>query len=147
MNDISMYVDLAGMEKLLIIRGKFETEKGKAPAFVEPVMEFGEKLRPVYEILLLLSSLSTDPNYTEILKKGLKIAMSNSPNNWEYKFQADKEIPVLRFPPTIVDTAAVPLRIEASLKAGSVSSYLLQQSFIALKCIGHIKMRLFYLLP
>jgi hypothetical protein len=52
------------------------------------------------------------------LKKGLKIAMSNSPNNWEYKFQADKEIPVLRFPPPDLDTAAAPLRLEASLKAG-----------------------------
>ena len=44
--------------------------------------------------------------------------MSNSPNNWEYKFQADKEIPVLKFPPPLLDTAAAPLRLEAGLKVG-----------------------------
>ena len=118
MNDVSMFVDLGPFVELLVIRGKFDTKKGEAPKFIEPVLEFGPDLQPVVEILLLLSQLSIHPNYTEILKKGLKIAMSNSPNNWEYKFQADKEIPVLRFPPPDLDTAAAPLRIEASLKAG-----------------------------
>lgn len=118
MNDVSMLVDLGPMEKLLIIRGKFDTKKGEAPKFVEPILEFGPQLEPVYEILLLLSQLSINPNYKDILKAGLKIAMSNSPENWEYKFQADKEIPVLRFPPPDLDTAAAPLRLEASLKAG-----------------------------
>ncbi len=117
MNDLSMYVDLAGMDKVLAIRGKFDTEKGKPPSFVKPILEFGPQLKPVYEILVLLSELSTDPNYADLLKKGLKIAMSNSPNNWEYKFQADKEIPVIKFPSGLVD-GPVPLRIEASLKAG-----------------------------
>lgn len=118
MNDISMNVDLGTFKKILIIRGKFQTEKGKPPSFVEPIMEFGEKLRPVYEILVLLSELSINDSYKDILVKGLKIAMSNSPNNWEYKFQADKEIPVVRFPPANLDTAAAPLRLEANLKAG-----------------------------
>ncbi len=118
MNDISMFVDLGPFVELLVIRGKFDTKKGEAPKFIEPILEFGPDLEPVYEILLLLSQLSINPNYKDILKKGLKIAMSNSPNNWEYKFQADKEIPVLRFPPPDLDTAAAPLRIEASLKAG-----------------------------
>ena len=118
MNDVSMFVDLGPFVELLVIRGKFDTKKGEAPKFIEPVLEFGPDLQPVVEILLLLSQLSIHPNYTDILKKGLKIAMSNSPNNWEYKFQADKEIPVLRFPPPDLDTAAAPLRIEASLKAG-----------------------------
>ncbi|MEP6712340.1 MAG: hypothetical protein ABJA37_07995 [Ferruginibacter sp.] len=118
MDDVSMYVDLGPFIELLVIRGKFDTKKGEAPKFIEPVLEFGPDLQPVVEILLLLSQLSINPNYTDILKKGLKIAMSNSPNNWEYKFQADKEIPVLRFPPPNLDTAAAPLRIEASLKTG-----------------------------
>lgn len=117
MNDLSMYVDLAGMPKVLAIRGKFDTEKGKPPSFVNPILEFGPQLKPVYDILVLLSELSIDPNYADLLKKGLKIAMSNSPNNWEYKFQADKEIPVIRFPSGLID-GPVPLRIEASLKAG-----------------------------
>jgi hypothetical protein len=118
MNDISMNVDLGTFKKILTIRGKFQTEKGKPPSFIEPIMEFGEKLRPVYDILVLLSELSINSNYKDILVKGLKIAMSNSPNNWEYKFQADKEIPVVRFPPANLDTAAAPLRLEANLRAG-----------------------------
>jgi hypothetical protein len=44
--------------------------------------------------------------------------MSNSPNNWEYKFQADKEIPVLQFPPAYLDGPTTPLRLEANLKLG-----------------------------
>lgn len=118
MNDISMFVDLGPFTELLIIRGKFDTKKGESPKFIEPIMEFGPQLKPVYDILVLLSQLSVNPNYKDILKAGLKIAMSNSPMNWEYKFQADKEIPVLRFPPANLDTAAAPLRLEASLKAG-----------------------------
>jgi hypothetical protein len=118
MNDVSMVVDLGPFTRLLIIRGKFDTKKGDTPKFIEPVLEFGPQLKPVVDILVLLSEIAINPNYKDILKKGLKVAMSNSPNNWEYKFQADKEIPLLRFPPPNLDTAAAPLRLEANLKAG-----------------------------
>ena len=118
MNDITMVVDLGTFTRLLLIRGKFDTKKGQSPSFIGPELEFGPVLKPVVDILVLLSMIATDASYTEILKKGLKIAMSNSPNNWEYKFQADKEIPVLRFPPPLLDTAAAPLRLEAGLKVG-----------------------------
>jgi hypothetical protein len=118
MNDVSMFVDLGSLVKVLIIRGKFDTKKGQAPTFVEPILEFGPQLKPVYDILVLLSQLSLEPDYKELLKKGLKVAMSNSPDNWEYKFQADKELPLVKFPPKNLDTAAAPLRLEASLKAG-----------------------------
>ena len=118
MNDITMVVDLVSFKRLVLIRGKFDTKKGQAPSFIKPELEFGPDLKPVVDILVLLSMIATDASYTDILKKGLKIAMSNSPNNWEYKFQADKEIPVLRFPPPLLDTAAAPLRLEAGLKVG-----------------------------
>ena len=118
MNDITMVVDLGPFTRLMLIRGKFDTKKGKSPSFIGPELEFGPALKPVVDILVLLSMIATDASYTDILKKGLKIAMSNSPNNWEYKFQADKEIPVLRFPPPLLDTAAAPLRLEAGLKVG-----------------------------
>lgn len=118
MNDVTMVVDLGDFERLLLIRGKFDTKKGEAPSFIGPVLEFGPDLKPVVDILVLLSEISIDPNYTEILKKGLKIAMSNSPNNWDYKFQADKEIPVIHFPPKGVADAQAPLKLEASLKVG-----------------------------
>lgn len=119
MNDITMVVDLGSFERIMLIRGKFDTKKGQAPSFVGPELEFGDDLKPVVEILVLLSMLATDASYKDILTQGLKIAMSNSPNNWEYKFQADKEIPVLRFPPPALDTAAAPLRLEAGLKVGA----------------------------
>lgn len=118
MNDITMVVDLGPFTRLLLIRGKFDTKKGQSPSFIGPELEFGPALKPAVDILVLLSMIATDASYTDILKKGLKIAMSNSPNNWEYKFQADKEIPVLRFPPPLLDTAAAPLRLEAGLKVG-----------------------------
>jgi hypothetical protein len=117
MNDVTMAVDLGPFTRLLIIRGKFDTAKGSSPSFKGPEMEFGPDLKPVYDILVLLSTLSTG-SYADILAAGLKIAMSNSPNNWEYKFQADKEIPIIKFPPPELDTAASPLRLEAGLKAG-----------------------------
>jgi hypothetical protein len=118
MNDVAMVVDLSSFKRLVIIRGKFDTKKGQAPSFTEPIMEFGPDLKPVVDILVLLSQIAINPDYKDILKKGLKIAMSNSPNNWEYKFQADKEIPVIKFPPISLDGPTTPLRLEASLKAG-----------------------------
>ncbi len=72
-------------------------------------------MQPVYDILQILLLLNGG-DYAGALTKGLKIAMSNSPNNWEYKFQADKEIPVLRFPPPAGRYR--PLRLECYLKLG-----------------------------
>ncbi len=118
MNDVTMVVDLGPFKRLLLIRGKFDTKKNASPSFVGPELEFGPDLKPVVDILVLLSQLSVQDDYKGLLQKGLKIAMSNSPNNWEYKFQADKEIPVIKFPPPKLDTAAAPLRLEAGLKVG-----------------------------
>ncbi|TDH27350.1 hypothetical protein EXU57_07120 [Segetibacter sp. 3557_3] len=118
MNDVTMVVDLGPFKRLLLIRGKFDTKKNASPSFIGPELEFGPDLKPVVDILVLLSQLSVQDDYKGLLQKGLKIAMSNSPNNWEYKFQADKEIPVIKFPPPKMDTAAAPLRLEAGLKVG-----------------------------
>ncbi|MFN7116640.1 MAG: hypothetical protein ACK4TA_07545 [Saprospiraceae bacterium] len=117
LNDITVVVDLLDMKRLFLIRGKFDTEKGKTPSFTEPELEFGEFLQPIYDILQILLLLNGG-NYADALKKGLKIAMSNSPNTWEYKFQADKEIPALRFPPPAADSPVAPLRLECYLKLG-----------------------------
>jgi hypothetical protein len=118
MNDITMVIDLAGFERLFMIKGKLDTAKGTTPSFGTPELVPGEKLKPIVEILEVLAMLAIDNDYKELIKKGLKIAMSNSPNNWEYKFQADKEIPVLRFPPKYLDGPTTPLRLEANLKLG-----------------------------
>jgi hypothetical protein len=117
LNDITMVIDLLKMKRLFLIRGKFDTEKGKVPSFTGPELEFGEDLQPVYDILQILLLLNGG-EYKDALTKGLKIAMSNSPNNWEYKFQADKEIPALRFPPPLADSPVAPLRLECYLKLG-----------------------------
>ncbi len=117
MNDITMVIDLVGMERLFLIRGQFDTQKGSFPEFKLPKLIPGTFLKPIVDILEILEALSTG-DYAEIAKKGLQIAMSNSPNNWEYKFQADKEIPVVQFPPAYADGPTTPLRLEANLKLG-----------------------------
>ena len=130
MKDITMVVDLVGMKRLFLIRGKFDTQKGAKPAFngpepagpgdiTGPQLIPGKDLQPIVDILEVLEAIgSSGSGYGDIIKQGLKIAMSNSPNNWEYKFQADKEIPVLKFPPPALDGPQVPLRLEAYLKLG-----------------------------
>jgi hypothetical protein len=118
MNDITMVVDLVGMERLFLIRGKFDTEKGSLPEFKGPKLIPGKDLQPIIDILEILEAIGSDPNYADLIKKGLQIAMSNSPNNWEYKFQADKEIPVVQFPPAYLDGPTTPLRLEANMKLG-----------------------------
>lgn len=117
LNDITMVIDLLDMKRLFLIRGKFDTAKGQVPSFNGPELEFGEDLRPVYDILQILLLLNGG-DYKGALTKGLKIAMSNSPNSWQYKFQADKEIPALRFPPPLADSPVAPLRLECYLKLG-----------------------------
>lgn len=118
MNDITMVVDLVGMQRLFMIKGKFDTQKGQAPEFKGPKLIPGNDLKPIIEILEILEAIGTSPDYASLVKKGLQIVMSNSPNNWEYKFQADKEIPVLQFPPAYLDGPTTPLRLEASMKLG-----------------------------
>ncbi len=119
MKGITMVVDLAGMERLFLIRGDFDTQKGVVPAFNSPKLIPGVYLKPIIDILEVLEAIGSESGgYGELVKKGLQIAMSNSPNNWEYKFQADKEIPVLQFPPAYADGPTTPLRLEANLKLG-----------------------------
>lgn len=118
MNDVTMVVDLVGMKRLFMITGKFDTQKGQSPEFKGPKLIPGTFLKPIIEILEILELIGTSGDYASLVKKGLQIAMSNSPNNWEYKFQADKEIPVLQFPPAYLDGPTTPMRLEASLKLG-----------------------------
>jgi hypothetical protein len=69
------------------------------------------------DILQILEDLQGE-NYADAVKKGLKIAMSNSADSWEYKFEASKEIPFIKFPPPLLDSPNSPLKLEASLKLG-----------------------------
>jgi hypothetical protein len=129
LNNLSMVVDLGDIERLLIIKGNFEARKGKEAGYEGdssgfgglpvPELEFNEKLQPLIDLLQMLADLSTG-NYAEVLKRGMKVAMSNSGEVWQYKFEAAKTIPVLRFPPTdiLYNDPNCPLKLEASLDVG-----------------------------
>jgi len=130
LNNLAMVIDLGDMKRLMTIKGNFDAKKGKESNYEGgpdgdsggipvPELEFSEALQPVIDILQMLASLSTG-DYGEVMKKGLKIAMSNSGEIWQYKFEAQKEIATIRFPPTdeLYNSAQTPLKLEASLSAG-----------------------------
>jgi hypothetical protein len=132
LNNVGMVVDLGSFERLMTIKGNFDAQKGKesgyeggtdTPSRLDgipvPEIEFSKDLQPVIDLLQMLASMSTG-NYKEVLKKGLQIAMSNAGEIWEYKFEATKEIPLIRFPPLkeAYESPQCPLRLEASLALG-----------------------------
>jgi hypothetical protein len=132
MNNLAMVVSIGPLTDVMTIKGNFNSQKGKevdlgssnasdAPALnlPTPEIEFSDAVEPVIKILEILASLSSG-EYGDALKKGLKIAMSNSANIWEYKFEANKDIPLVRFPPTkaLYDSPQTPLKLEASLGIG-----------------------------
>lgn len=129
-NNLAMVVDLGDMKRLMTIKGNFDANKGKETGYEGgddsgtnglpvPEIEFSEALQPVIDILEVLAQLSKG-DYGAVMKKGLKVAMSNSGEIWEYKFEATKEIPLVRFPPSdeLYNSAQTPLKLEASLALG-----------------------------
>ncbi len=129
MSNMAMVVDLGPFTRLMTIKGNFNAQKGKETDFggggegglnlPTPEIEFSDAFEPVIQILEILSQLSTG-KYGDALKKGLKIAMSNSANIWEYKFEATKDIPIVRFPPeaNLYNSPQTPLKLEASMAIG-----------------------------
>jgi hypothetical protein len=129
LNNLSMVVDLGSFERLMRIKGNFDSKKGKAAGYAgdtdsggglpTPEIEFHPALQPIIDLLQVLADLSAG-DYGAALKKGLKVAMSNAGEIWEYKFEATKEIPLVRFPPLkeVYDNPATPLKLEASMGLG-----------------------------
>lgn len=132
MNNLAMVVSIGPLTEVMKIKGNFNSQKGKdvdlgssnasdAPGLnlPTPEIEFSDALEPVIKILEILASLSSG-EYGDALKKGLKVAMSNSANIWEYKFEASKDIPLVRFPPSkeLYESPQTPLKLEASLGIG-----------------------------
>jgi hypothetical protein len=116
------------LKRLMTIKGVFDSKKGVEasyagrsgdPDFAAPQIEFSKELQPVIDILQILQDLQGE-KYGDALRRGLKIAMSNSANSWEYKFEAAKEIPVVRFPTPdfLYNDPNAPFKLEASLKLG-----------------------------
>ncbi|MBN1185596.1 MAG: hypothetical protein JXB49_25155 [Bacteroidales bacterium] len=130
MDNLSIVVSIGPLTEVMTIKGNFNSQKGVETDFgssndpaglslPKPEIKFSEALDPVIEVLAILDSLSTG-EYGDALKKGLKIAMSNSANIWEYKFEANKDIPLVKFPPTkaLYDNPSTPLKLEASMSLG-----------------------------
>ena len=97
MGNIGLVVDLAGIDRLMTIRGNWDSKKGSAAAYPQPDLQFADELQPIVDILEILQQLQGG-DYAGAVANGLKLAMSNKAGTWEYKFEASKEIPVLRFP-------------------------------------------------
>jgi hypothetical protein len=117
-NDIGMVVDLGPLKRVMMIKGKFNAEKGIAPGFIEPELEFSDALKPVIDILQILLMMQGG-DYKAAFQKGLEIAMSNSADSWNYAFHARKEIPLVKFPPgPLYDNPTNPLKLEAHLAIG-----------------------------
>lgn len=128
LNNIAMVVDLGPLKRLMTVKGNFDARKGADasyvgsagdPDFAAPQISFSKELQPVIDILEILEDLQGE-NYADAVRKGLKIAMSNSADGWEYKFEAAKEIPVLKFPvPDFVyNDPNCPFKLQASMKIG-----------------------------
>ncbi|MGH9929918.1 MAG: hypothetical protein ACREA9_11945 [Pyrinomonadaceae bacterium] len=127
MSNVRLVVNLGPIDRLMTIKGNWDAKKGSEASFggggggevPRPQIEFSEKLQPIMDILEILQSLSGE-NYADAVGKGVKLAMSNKAGAWEYKFEASKEIPLLRFPPGLLyNDPNMPLKLEAGLKLGA----------------------------
>jgi hypothetical protein len=127
MANVALVVDLAGIDRLMTIRGHWDSRKGTEAAYPEPELIFSEKLQPVIDILQILEQLQGE-DYAGAVASGLKLAMSNKAGSWEYKFQASKEIPVLRFPvpDELYNNPNTPFKLDAGLKLGAYFNAALQ---------------------
>ena len=120
MGNISLVVDLAGIDRLMSIKGNWDSKKGSGAAYPQPDLQFADELQPIIDILEILQQLQGG-DYAGAVANGLKLAMSNKAGTWEYKFEASKEIPVLRFPvpDAVYNDPNCPFKLEAGLKIGA----------------------------
>ncbi|GGI29147.1 hypothetical protein [Pedobacter mendelii] len=122
LGNMSIVVDLASFKSLMTISGDFKAKVSVNPGFESgkaPQLKLAEPLEKIYQILEFLDNLDpTQP--VEVVKKGLKIAMSNSADSWDYKFKASKEIPFVKFPfdPINYNSPTTPLKLDAYFKIG-----------------------------
>ena len=128
MQNVALVVDLGPINRLLTIKGNWDANKGAEAQyggnesdsdFPSPQLEFSPVLQPIIDILQILEDLQGE-NYKDAFSHGLKLAMSNKAGSWEYKLEASKEIPVVRFPPGFeYDDPNAPFKLEAGLKLGA----------------------------
>lgn len=128
LNNMAMVVDLGPFPRLLTIKGNFDARKGSEASYVgdpadpvnfpAPQLELSDALEKAKDILQILAALQGG-DYADVARRGLKIAMSNGADSWEYKFEASQEIPLLKFPPGfLANDPNAPLKLQASLRFG-----------------------------
>ena len=127
MENVGIVVDLAGIDRLMRISGSWDSKKGQEASYPGPKLEFSPVLQPVIDILEILQQIQGE-DYAGAVASGLKLAMSNKAGSWEYKFEASKEIPVLRFPVPdfLYNDPNAPFKLEAGLKLGAYFNAALQ---------------------
>jgi hypothetical protein len=115
LSSIRVIVDLGPFDHLMWVDGNFNAASAVAPQYDKPHLQFGPVLQPVVDILQVLATLSGDD-----FDRGMDVAMSNSADSWEYKFNCSKEIPVIKFPSPeqLTINPNPPLKLEAGLKVG-----------------------------
>ena len=119
MSNIAVVIDLGPIKRLMTIKGSWDSKKGSEAEYPKPEIEFAPELQPAIDILEILQDLQ-GANYKDAFAHGLKLAMSNKAGTWEYKFEASKEIPVLKFPmPPLDNDPNAPLKLQAGLKIGA----------------------------
>ena len=119
MSNIAVVVDLGPIKRLMTIKGSWDSKKGSEAEYPQPEIEFAPELKPAIDILQILQDLQGE-NYKDAFARGLKLAMSNKAAAWEYKFEASKEIPVLKFPmPPFDNDPNAPLKLQAGMKIGA----------------------------
>jgi hypothetical protein len=115
LSGIRVIVDLGPFKELMWVDGNFNASSGLDPKYDVPNLQFGPILDPVVQILKILAALTGDD-----FDNGMDVGMSNSPDNWEYKFHCSQDIPVIRFPSPeeLTLDPTPPLKLEAGLKVG-----------------------------
>jgi hypothetical protein len=115
LSNIRLVVDLGPLPRLMWIDGNFDAASTVDPKYNKPNLQFSDLLKTAKDILQVLATLTGDD-----FDDGMNIGMSNSPDNWEYKFDCSMEIPVIKFPSP--DELAIdpnpPLKLEAGLRVG-----------------------------
>ncbi|WP_126974490.1 hypothetical protein [Gynurincola endophyticus] len=129
LSNIALVVDLGPIKRLVSVKANFNSQKGDATNFggskngiglPTPEIVFSPELKPIMDILDVLAKLSGG-GYDDVIKNGLKIAMSNSGEIWQYKYEIDKSIPLIRFPAQdeLYNNATTPLKLECGLTLGA----------------------------
>lgn len=129
MSNVAIVVDLGPIPRLMTIKGNWDAKKGSEASYggsasgdhvPSPQIEFAGVLEPAMQILEILEKLQGG-DYAGAFGSGVRLAMSNKAGTWEYKFEASKEIPVIRFPPiaAVYNDPNTPLKLEAGLRLGA----------------------------